>query len=263
MEFRESRNGLLFEEGLVRLMKSVPMWIKLEDTIIYLGDEQAIDNAQIITAFSASACGDSIPNPFFEAAIRPTARTNSTAQSRSAPPRALETSVRARGRSRGHPEKPIFSCQRTERVLSLFLIAQGQPMSDSVSAAAASRSRPAAAPKAARRNMARREIPLLHGGSIADVAALEGEMRRRARLQESFGRRLPEPPAAILALLACDGAMAKASLEAIERVGEIARGLDRTRRFAAGMETGWSIRSSPAAKSASQILRTARPMLVF
>ena len=86
--------------------------------------------------------------------------------------------------------------------------------------------------------MARREIPLLHGGSIADVAALEGEMRRRARLQESFGRRLPEPPAAILALLACDGAMAKANPEAIDRVGEIARGLDRTHRFAAGMETG-------------------------
>jgi len=139
-------------------------------------------------------------------------------------------------------------------------------MSDSVSAApaAASRSRPAAALRAARRNKAEREIRLSHGGvSIADVAAREGEKRMRARLQESFARRRSDPPAEILALLACDGAMAKASLEAIERVGEIARGLDRTRRFAAGMETGWSIRSSPAAKSASQILRTARPMLVF
>ena len=116
---------------------------------------------------------------------------------------------------------------------------QGQPMSDSVSAAPASHSRPAAAPKAARRNKAEREIRLSQSGvSIADVAALEGEMRMRARLQESFARRLPEAPAEILALLACDGAMAKANLEAIDRVVEIARGLDRTRRFAAGMETG-------------------------
>ena len=83
----------------------------------------------------------------------------------------------------------------------------------------------------------------------------------RARLQESFGRRLPEPPAAILALLACDGAMAKANPEAIDRVGEIARELDRTHGFAAGMETGIKHRSSPAAKSASQILRTARSTL--
>ncbi len=139
-------------------------------------------------------------------------------------------------------------------------------MSGSVSAtpAAASRSRPAAAPKAARRNKAAREIRLSQSGvSIADVAALEGEKRMRARLQESFACRRSDPPAEILALLACDGAMAKANLEAIDRVGEIARGLDRTHGFAAGMETGMEHRPSPAAKSASQILRTARPMLVF
>ncbi len=139
-------------------------------------------------------------------------------------------------------------------------------MSGSVSAtpAAASRSRPAAAPKAARRNKAAREIRLSQSGvSIADVAALEGEKRMRARLQESFARRLPEPPAEVLAVRACDGAVAKASLAAIDRVVEIAREFGRTHGFAAGMETGMEHRSSPAAKSASQILRTARPMLVF
>ena len=109
-------------------------------------------------------------------------------------------------------------------------------MSDSVSAApaAASRSRPAAAPKAARRNNTEGEIRLLHGGvSIADVAAREGEERMRARLQESFARRLPERPAEVLALLACDGAVAKANLEAIDRVAEFARQFDPTHGFAA------------------------------
>ncbi len=142
----------------------------------------------------------------------------------------------------------------------MFLIARGNRVSDSVSAApaAASRSQRAAAPKAARRNKARREIRLSHGGvPIADVAPREGEKRMRARRQENLARRLPEAARRkILALLACDGARAKASVEAIDRVVTIAREFDRTRGFAAGMH-----RSSPAAKGASQILRTARLML--
>jgi hypothetical protein len=43
VEFRETRNKKLFDEGLMRIMKSVPTRLKLEDAIIYPGDEQAID----------------------------------------------------------------------------------------------------------------------------------------------------------------------------------------------------------------------------
>jgi len=76
-------------------------------------------------------------------------------------------------------------------------------MSDSVSAAPAdaSRSRSAAAPRAARRGKTAREIRLLSGGlSIAETAAWEVEKRMRARLQENLACRLPGPPAELVAL---------------------------------------------------------------
>jgi hypothetical protein len=47
LEFRESRNERLFDEGLVRLTKAVPTRIKMEDAAIYPGDEQSIANAQL------------------------------------------------------------------------------------------------------------------------------------------------------------------------------------------------------------------------
>ena len=116
-------------------------------------------------------------------------------------------------------------------------------MSNSVSAApaAASRSRSAAAPRAARRNEAERETrPLSGGASIADFAAREGEKRMRARLQETFARRLPEPPE-VLALevgrldeaLLVSCTMAKANLPGVGRVVKILRERDRILGFAA------------------------------
>jgi hypothetical protein len=47
LEFRESRNKPLFDEQLVRVLKSVPMRLKLEDAIIYPGDELAINEARL------------------------------------------------------------------------------------------------------------------------------------------------------------------------------------------------------------------------
>jgi Putative DNA-binding domain len=47
LEFRESRNKRLFDEGLVRVIKSVPMRFQLEDPIIYPGDELAINDARL------------------------------------------------------------------------------------------------------------------------------------------------------------------------------------------------------------------------
>jgi Putative DNA-binding domain len=46
LEFRVTRNERLFDEGLVRVTKAVPMRLKLEDAIIYPGDEQTIDRAR-------------------------------------------------------------------------------------------------------------------------------------------------------------------------------------------------------------------------
>ena len=99
-----------------------------------------------------------------------------------------------------------------------------QPMSFSVSAApaAAARSRAAATPRAARRNKAGRETRLLSdGASIGKTAAREGEKRTRTLLQESLARRLPGPPAELVApkigrldeALRVPRAMAKANLE--------------------------------------------------
>jgi Putative DNA-binding domain len=47
VEFRESRNELLFNNDVMKVMRSPPMRIKLEDTIIYPGDEQELNNAKI------------------------------------------------------------------------------------------------------------------------------------------------------------------------------------------------------------------------
>ncbi len=116
-------------------------------------------------------------------------------------------------------------------------------MSDSASAApaAASRNRPAAAPKAARREKAAREIRLLSGGlPIAQIGPREGE-RMRAVLEESVARPLPEPPAKILALeagrlneaLVSLGAMTRANFRAVDRVARIGGEIDRSHGFAA------------------------------
>jgi hypothetical protein len=45
IEFRQVSNGRLFDEGLVRVLKSVPTRLKLEDAIVYPGDEQTINNS--------------------------------------------------------------------------------------------------------------------------------------------------------------------------------------------------------------------------
>jgi hypothetical protein len=47
VEFREIRNERLFDEGLVRVTKSGPVRLKLEDAIIYPGDEQAINDISV------------------------------------------------------------------------------------------------------------------------------------------------------------------------------------------------------------------------
>ena len=47
VEFREIRNERLFDEGLMRVTKSGPMRLKLEDAIIYPGDEQAINDISV------------------------------------------------------------------------------------------------------------------------------------------------------------------------------------------------------------------------
>lgn len=43
VEFQETRNGHLFDDGLVQIIKSAPTRIKLDDAIIYPGDEHETD----------------------------------------------------------------------------------------------------------------------------------------------------------------------------------------------------------------------------
>jgi hypothetical protein len=47
IKFSESFNDQLLEDGLVRIMKTAPQRIKLEDTIIYPGDEHVLESAKI------------------------------------------------------------------------------------------------------------------------------------------------------------------------------------------------------------------------
>jgi hypothetical protein len=144
-------------------------------------------------------------------------------------------------------------------------------MSDSVSAApaAASRSRSAVAPRAARRNKAEREMRLSTGGaSIADVAAPEREKRMRALHQESLVRPLPGPPAELLALevgrlneaLRVSRAMANANLRGVDRVVKILREPGRTHGFAAA---GRSQEAGPLRLAAPAINPLARPAPPF
>jgi hypothetical protein len=46
VELRETRNERIFDEGLVRV-KPIPVRLKLEDAIVYPGDEQTINGAQL------------------------------------------------------------------------------------------------------------------------------------------------------------------------------------------------------------------------
>ena len=115
-------------------------------------------------------------------------------------------------------------------------------MSDSVSAApaAASLGRLAAAPKAARRKKAEREMRLLNGAApIADIAAWEGKERMCALLQERLAR-LPEPPEVLTLEVSRltvarvrPGAMAKANLRGVDGIVKIVREFDGTHWFAA------------------------------
>ncbi len=145
-------------------------------------------------------------------------------------------------------------------------------MSDSVSAApaAASRSRSAAAPRAARRNEAERETrPLSGGASIADFAAREGEKRMRARLQETFARRLPEPPAELVALrisclteaLSVSCAMANANLQGVDCVAKILREPGRTHGFAAAGQSQWAGTLRLAAPATNPLALPAPPFV--
>jgi hypothetical protein len=47
IEFGITRNESLFKEGLVGVRESLPLRLKLENAIIYPGDEQAINNARL------------------------------------------------------------------------------------------------------------------------------------------------------------------------------------------------------------------------
>ncbi len=47
MEFRIKRNERLYEEGMLRPLKAVPPRLKLEDAIVYPGDEEAISEARL------------------------------------------------------------------------------------------------------------------------------------------------------------------------------------------------------------------------
>ncbi len=146
-------------------------------------------------------------------------------------------------------------------------------MSASVSAAraAASRSRSAAAPGAARRNEAGREMRLSNGdASITNIAAREGEKRMRALLQQSLARCLPEPSAEVLALevgrldkalRVSTGAMAKANLQGLDRVVKIVCERDRGHRFAAAGQSHRAGRLRRAAPAINPLALPAPPFV--
>src|SRR5271157_2662123 len=139
--------------------------------------------------------------------------SNSKAESRSAPPRALKTSARADGGSRALPKNQYF----LDKTRDVFYICSSAGSNRCPIPSAPPRPPPRAAGQPQRQKR-------------------RAETRPRARSgcrTPAFRLRTSRRPVEVFALLACSAVLAKTNLEAIDRVVEIVREFDRAHGFAA------------------------------